>query len=137
MGIYHFQDGTFALAQRLADEYRLTLRDGYPPRLKELQAAGFGVVDYLYFETHDIPLEKRREMYLQFFDQQLPGLTELVIHPAEPTEELRAIGGMWQRRGFDLEFFTNPETRDLLADKNVTLIGYDRLKALTAQLRKW
>lgn len=137
MGVFHFKDELFAAAKRLAEEYQLTLRDGYPPRLKELQAEGFCVVDYLYWDTHDIPLEKRRDHYLEFFNMLTPGLWELAIHPAEPTEELRGVGGMWQRRGFDLEFFTNAETRELVEGKDIHLIGYDRLQAVTAELRRW
>jgi predicted glycoside hydrolase/deacetylase ChbG (UPF0249 family) len=137
MGVYHFKDELFAVARKLAERYRLTLRDGYPPRLQALQAEGFCVVDFLFFETHDVPLEQRRELYWKFLDQITPGCWELVIHPAEPTEELRAIGGMWQRRGFDLEFFTNPETRERIAEKGITLVGYDRMQAATAESRRW
>lgn len=137
MGVYHFDDRIFRIARTLAQEYRLCMRVAVPERVAALQAEGWAVADHIFFQTHDVPLEQRRQMYLEVFDHLPAGVTELVIHPAEPTEELRAIGGMWQRRGFDLEFFTNPETEDLLADRGIELVGYDRLQALTAEALGW
>ncbi len=137
MGVYHLRDDFFAIAQRLAQIHHLTLRVAAPERVERLQAEGWAVVDHIFFQTHDVPLEQRRQLYLDIFDNLPPGVTELVTHPAEPTEELRAIGGMWQRRGFDLEFFENPETADRLAAAGVELIGYAELQSLTAQTLGW
>jgi predicted glycoside hydrolase/deacetylase ChbG (UPF0249 family) len=133
MGIYHFKDEFFELAKTLAKEYKMTLRVGYPPRAEVLKSEGWGVVDKLLFDTHDTPLEDRRQMYYELLTNLEPGCTELVIHPAEPYEELKAIGGMWQRRGFDLEFFSNLETRELVENNNIIIIGYDQLQQLTYQ----
>ena len=137
MGVYHLKDETFALARKLAEEYQMVLRVALTDRAQALAAEGWAVVEHLFFQTHDVPLEQRRSLYLEVIDKLPTGLTELVIHPAEPTEELRAIGGMWQRRGFDLEFFTNPETADLLREKNIKLVGYEQLRALTAGALGW
>lgn len=137
MGVYHLRDDFFAIAKRLAEHYRLTLRVAAPERVERLQAEGWAVADHFFFQTHDVPLEQRRRLYLEIFDQLPEGVTELVIHPAEPTEELRAIGGMWQRRGFDLEFFENPETADRLAEAGIEPIGYAELQALTSRALGW
>ncbi len=137
MGIYHFREETNELALRLAEEYHLCLREAISERVTRLQARGLCVVDRMVFDTHDVPLEQRRAFYEQFFDLVAPGVTELITHPAEPTEELRAIGGMWQRRGFDLEYFTNPETEDLIAAHGIRLLGYAELQAASARALGW
>jgi chitin disaccharide deacetylase len=137
MGVTNLREDIFQIARKLAREFHLLLRVGYPEWVSDMQREGWCVPDYLFFDTHDIPLEERREMYTDFLRNLLPGCTELVTHPAEPTEELRAIGGMWQRRGFDLEFFSNPETRELIEGEGIVLLGYDRLLALTAERLGW
>ena len=137
MGVYHLSDETFQIARKLAEEYQMLLRVAVPARTERLQSRGWAVVDHIFFQTHDEPLEQRRRLYEEMIENLPAGLTELVIHPAEPTQELRAIGGMWQRRGFDLEFFTNPETADLLQSRAVHLVGYDRLRELTAAQLGW
>jgi hypothetical protein len=137
MGIYHFREETNELALRLAEEYHLVLREPLAERVARLQARGFCVTDRMLFDTHDVPLEERRAFYEGFFDAVEPGLTELITHPAEPTEELRAIGGMWQRRGFDLEYFTNSETVERLEERGIRLVGYAELQAATARALGW
>jgi chitin disaccharide deacetylase len=137
MGIYHFREETNELALRLAEEYHLCLREAISERVERLQARGLCVVDRMVFDTHDVPLEARRTFYTEFFSLVTPGVTELITHPAEPSEELRAIGGMWQRRGFDLEFFTNPETAELIASHGIRLVGYDQLQAASSKALGW
>lgn len=59
------------------------------------------------------------------------GVTELYIHAAHPTEELRAITGSWQTRGEEFEVFTrDAEVRKLLADQGIIRIGYRPLRDL-------
>lgn len=60
-----------------------------------------------------------------------PGVTELYIHPALDTEEMQGITGSWRwRHGEFLAFFDDPETRRILAEQGVVLIGYRPLRDL-------
>ncbi len=37
----------------------------------------------------------------------------------------------------NIRFFTNPETADLLRERNIRLVGYEQLRALTAGALGW
>lgn len=60
-----------------------------------------------------------------------PGVTEVYVHPAEDTPELRAITTDWPARVDDLDYVCDPQ--GLAADAaaaGATLIGYRELRAL-------
>jgi hypothetical protein len=135
MGMYHYRPDFFDVAAGLAREYGLCLRDGWPPRRNRLRGEGVIVPDYLWFDTHDIPVAERRDFYLGFLANVQPGVTELVIHVGEDGDELRAVGPMWRERSFDLTFFTSPETRRVMDELGITPTGYAEIQALQHRLR--
>ena len=60
-----------------------------------------------------------------------PGVTEVYVHPAQDTPELRAITTDWPARVDDLDYVTDPG--GLAADAaaaGATLVGYRELRAL-------
>lgn len=58
-----------------------------------------------------------------------PGVTELYIHAAKPTEELQAITGSWRTRSAEFEVFTNDQDmRKLVTEQNIIRIGYRALR---------
>ena len=60
-----------------------------------------------------------------------PGVTELYIHAAKPTEELQAITGSWRTRSAEFEVFTNDsEMRKLVDEQRIIRIGYRALREL-------
>ena len=60
-----------------------------------------------------------------------PGVTELFIHAAKPTEELRHITNSWKIRSEEYEAFTNDESvRKLVKDLGIIRIGYRPLRNL-------
>lgn len=132
MGAYHWDEDIFQIAKRLAREYGLTLRIGYNPRRLVLRQEGWAVVDRLWFDTYDVPLEQRKSYYEGFLEQCEPGVTELVIHCGEASDELTAIcGETAAHRTFDMEFFSSPETKKLLDELKIICINYRMLQELT------
>jgi predicted glycoside hydrolase/deacetylase ChbG (UPF0249 family) len=66
-----------------------------------------------------------------------PGVTELYIHPALATEEMQGITNSWQWRAGEYQAFgDNPETRRILAEHGVVLIGYRPLRDLQRGLQR-
>jgi predicted glycoside hydrolase/deacetylase ChbG (UPF0249 family) len=60
-----------------------------------------------------------------------PGVTELFIHPALATAEMQGITASWAwRHGEFQTFFDDPETRRILREQSITLIGYRPLRDL-------
>jgi hypothetical protein len=134
MGAYHLDEDNFQVARSLAEEYGLTMRIVYPPRKEALRRLGWAVVDRVVFDSYEIPLGQREEFYRENLRRLEPGVTELLIHCAVDSAELRAIcRSTWSHRVFDFDFFTSPATKRFLADEGIVCIGYHQLQQLHRQ----
>lgn len=68
--------------------------------------------------------------------QLQPGVTEIYIHAAKPTEELQAITGSWRTRSQEYETFTNdPDARQVIEQQRIIRIGYRPIRDLQRKLR--
>ena len=66
-----------------------------------------------------------------------PGVTELYIHAALPTDELKAITGSWGTRSQEYEVFAHDqEMKHLAAEQKIILIGYRPLRDLQRRERR-
>ena len=60
-----------------------------------------------------------------------PGVTELYIHAALASDELKAITGSWPTRSQEFELFAHDtEMKQLVSDQKIMLIGYRALRDL-------
>jgi chitin disaccharide deacetylase len=93
---------------------------GFPVRQL---AAAEGVLFADRFPT--LPAMESRQAFLDLVATLEPGLTELTLHPAIDTPELRAIATDWRQRVADHVLLVADRGLDrLIAEAGVTLIGY-------------
>ncbi len=126
----------FDLPLRMASRETLT-RFGFP-QLRDMFAAK-GIVFPDFFVYDELKDEKQdvRGFWLNIVKNLKPGVTELYIHAALPTEEMKAITGSWSTRAQEFEVFTNDEEmKKLVADQGIILIGYRPLRDLQHKERK-
>jgi predicted glycoside hydrolase/deacetylase ChbG (UPF0249 family) len=71
-----------------------------------------------------------RDTFAQVLDELRPGVTELFVHPAVDTPELRAFAPDWTSRVDDHALVTDAELRSKLDGMGVRLIGYEPLRDL-------
>ncbi|MGH2667573.1 MAG: hypothetical protein ACRDH5_00355, partial [bacterium] len=72
----------------------------------------------------------RRALERSLFDLA-PGVTELQVHPAIDTDEVRAACGDWPGRVEDHAYLcSDPSLPDLVERAGATLIGYRELRDL-------
>ncbi len=124
----------FDVYLELAVDFRLPLRMGgasgerivgFPYRRL---AAEEGVV----FPDHLVtaPVGARRRIERLLFELR-PGVTEVYLHPAIDTDELRASHPDWAGRVEDHAYLcTDPSLPDLIERAGVTLVGYRELREL-------
>ncbi|HVN84064.1 MAG TPA: polysaccharide deacetylase family protein [Candidatus Binatia bacterium] len=136
MGTMQLDVNYHALYVRLAAEYRVPIRMA---RRTWLEAMGFGAVadqadhlgvlhpDHFYVGGPASP-ESTPAYWTHLLHNLHPGVSELYIHAAFDSPEMRAMTDQWRQRRADFDFFTAPATRALLAELNVTLIGYRSLR---------
>jgi hypothetical protein len=126
----------FDLPVRMASQS--TLEKFHQPALRgKFNAQGILFPDYFVYE--ELPEESRdvRNFWLKVVAGLKPGVTELYIHAAKPTEELQAITGSWRTRSAEFEVFTHdPEMKKLMESEHIIRIGYRSLRALQRSSRK-
>jgi predicted glycoside hydrolase/deacetylase ChbG (UPF0249 family) len=97
---------------------------------QQLEEQGVPLLDAMTMLPLDQPAD-RVALAKRAFDALPPGITHLVIHPAQDTPELRAITPEdWPSRVADYEAFTSPELRDYVRNSGVQVIGYRALRDL-------
>ena len=104
---------------------------GQPKLRAKFAEKGIVFPDHFVFE--ELPQEKEdvKGFWIKILAGLKPGVTELYIHAAKPTEELQAITGSWRTRSAEFEVFTNdPEVKKLVGDQNIIRIGYRALREL-------
>ena len=134
MGTLQLRADFFDVYLEMAIDFRLPLRMagasaerliGFPYRRL---AAEEGVVftDHFIYTT----VGSRQEIEKVLSDLQ-PGVTEVYLHPAIDTDELRASHPDWTNRVEDYSLLTNDAAfADLVGRAGATLIGYRQLREL-------
>jgi hypothetical protein len=90
---------------------------------------------FIYEELKDEPKDVKG-FWLAVIKNLKPGVTELYVHTALPTEELKAITGTWSVRSREFDVFTqDEEMKTLIADQQITLIGYRPIRELQRKER--
>jgi predicted glycoside hydrolase/deacetylase ChbG (UPF0249 family) len=75
--------------------------------------------------------ETAQEHWQALLTELKPGVTELYIHPALASEEMQGITNSWRWRFGEFQtFFDDAETRRILAEQGIVLIGYRPLRDL-------
>ena len=134
--------GTLQLRPEFFDVYLdLAVDFGLPVRLSggsTERAIGFpfrrlAAEEGVVFPDHFVHVQAlgSRAAIKAVLDGLRPGVTEVYVHPAQDTPELRAITTDWPARVDDLDYVTDPN--GLAADAaraGATLIGYRELRAL-------
>jgi len=126
----------FDLPVRMASQ--ATLEKFHQPELRsKFSAQGIIFTDYFIFD--ELPQESRdvKGFWLKIVAGLQPGVTELYIHAAKPTEELQTITGSWRTRSAEFEVFAHDaDMRKLMETEHITRIGYRPLRDLQRTSRK-
>jgi predicted glycoside hydrolase/deacetylase ChbG (UPF0249 family) len=146
MGTLQYDPRYLEVYLKLAAEFNLPVRMASQETLEkfhqaELRAkfAAQGILSPDYFIYEELPEEGKnvKGFWLKIVAGLKPGVTELYIHAAKPTEELQAITGSWRTRSTEFEVFTNDaEMRQLIHNQNIIRIGYRALRELQRKSTK-
>lgn len=90
-------------------------------------AAGLPVFDFLAVLSLD-EHENRIDEIGALLNELPAGLSNILMHPAVDTPELRAIAPDWRCRVADYQLFSDPALRQILDDAGVHVIGFRALR---------
>ena len=126
----------FDLPARMASQETLT-RAGHPELRQQFSARGILFPDYFVYDELKDEKDGVKDFWLRIVKNLKPGVTELYIHAALPTDELKAITGSWSTRAQEYEVFTNDEDmKRLIKEQNIILMGYRPIRELHRSERK-
>ena len=95
------------------------------------RALGIVCPDYLILDEGRKKGQTAKEHWVEQLRALKPGVTELYIHPALATDEMRGITGSWQWRNAEfLAFLNDPDVLAVLQQEQIRIIGYRPLRAL-------
>ena len=140
MGALNFDPRYAQVYLQLGREFNLPLRlpsqvtaarFGFTDLREQFAAKGIVFPDYLIYDELDEGKRGVKQFWMKILRNLKPGVTELFIHAAKPTEELRHITNSWKIRSEEYEAFTNDESvRKLVKDLGIIRIGYRPLRNL-------
>ena len=121
-----------AMVMRVAKDYGLPFRLPYLPEAlpaaAEYRRQGFAILDSLIYETGGVPVARKMAFYKDLIRGLKPGVTEIVIHCGQPTDELRAITSTWDERAADRDVFRSAEMQTFIEEQGITIVGYRALR---------
>src|SRR2546428_888911 len=120
----------FDLPVRMASQETMT-RNGHPELRDQIAAKGILFPDHFIYDELKEEGKGVKAFWLRVVKDLKPGITELYIHAALPSDELKAITGSWRTRSQQYDLFAHDEEmKKLVADQKIILIGYRPLRDL-------
>lgn len=138
MGTLQLRADYHEIYARLANDYRLPIRlasrrrlgtEGMGAILDQLDAAGVVTPDHLVFNGPSSVAETE-SYWTNLLRTLKPGVTEILCHPAIARDELRTCARDAMQREADFRYFTSDQTRQLIKDQGVEMIGFRELRDL-------
>jgi predicted glycoside hydrolase/deacetylase ChbG (UPF0249 family) len=125
----------FNLPLRMASQETLA-RFGHPEIRREFYSKGVLFTDNFVYEELKDESKDVKGFWRKIIRDLKPGVTELYIHPAKATDELKAITSSWATRSQEYELFTsNQEMKDLIPKLDIKIIGYRSIRDLQRRER--
>jgi chitin disaccharide deacetylase len=138
MGTLQLRADYHEIYARLATEYRLPIRlasrrrlgrEGMGAILDQLDAAGVVTPDHLvFYGPSSVPATE--SYWTNLLRTLKPGVTEILCHPAIARDELRTCARDAMQREADFRYFTSDQTRQLIKDEGVEMVGFRKLRDL-------
>lgn len=126
----------FDLPVRMASQATLA-RNNHPELRDAFAAKGIVFTDDFIYEQLKDEHNNVKGFWMNIVRNLRPGVTELYIHAAMPTDELKAITGSWPTRSQEYELFAHdPDLKQLIAEQKIQVIGYRPLRDLQRRERK-
>ena len=98
-------------------------------QLDELRNSGLPMLDVLNTGEKGDTYELRKAAYHKALRNLQPGVNQIIVHLSGDDAEIRHITNSWQRRHDELRIFTDSDTRKLIEELGIKLIGWREMKA--------
>jgi len=107
------------------------LTEGAEAMFGALAKYGLPVIDYLPTVETGPEFEVKKAVYLRWFEDLKPGVTQLIIHCGVDGPELEAVTGSHANRDTDRRVFTDPDVAAKLDRCGIRVIGWRELRKIS------
>lgn len=91
-------------------------------------------LDYFFSAPNGKTYEEKTEKFKGLIQSLRPGLTEIIFHPSELTDNLKTITNSWQQRAWEAEMFADPEMKQFFEAEGLIFTNWkeimDRFKIM-------
>jgi chitin disaccharide deacetylase len=95
-----------------------------------LAKRGLPVIDYLPTVPTGSEFEAKKAVYLRWFEELKPGVTQLILHCGVDGPELSAVTGSHANRDTDRRVFCDPDIAAKLDECGIRVIGWKELREI-------
>ena len=147
MGAVFARPDFFDVYVRLSKEFRIPamlappapgqieakrVHPGVADRLRELVREGYPLLDRIETGASGSTFDERKASFYNLIRGLAPGVTHLIVHLSGADEEVSNIAPSWRQRYHELLLCISAETRSLLEQERIRLIGYRPIAELWA-----
>lgn len=104
------------------------IKNKVPEIVEEADSLGIGILDNLcshpYGLTQNDSYDTVKDYYLNLMRNAKPGITEIFLHPAKESEELKAICGSWQKRVWEYKLMLDDDVIKTIETEGIKLVGW-------------
>jgi predicted glycoside hydrolase/deacetylase ChbG (UPF0249 family) len=112
---------------RVAEKYR---EQGYPINDEVIQLIEnypMPKVDNFTSAPKGSTYEEKVDNFKQLVQKLRPGLTEIIFHPSEETDNLKEITNSWQQRVWEKKMFGDPELQQFFEEENIVFTNWKEI----------
>ena len=99
--------------------------------LLQMQKQGFPMLDILVTGVSGNTFEEKKASYYDALRNLKPGVNQIIVHLGMNDDEIRGVMNSFEQRYNDYRIFTSQETKKLLDELQIRLIGWKDLKSPT------
>lgn len=84
-------------------------------------------LDYFYSAPNGKTYEDKVQKFKDLIHSLPPGLTEIIFHPSELTDNLKSITNSWQQRVWEAEMFADPDLQAFFAAEGLVFTNWKEI----------
>jgi len=84
-------------------------------------------LDYFTSAPNAKTYEEKIQVFKDLIKSLQPGLTEIIFHPSEGTENLKTITGSWQQRMWEAKMFGDPDLIQFFKDEGIIFTNWKEI----------